>query len=444
MSGNRQADNNVKAGIFVLCAVVTGVVVIFILGDVWGRLVGPPTTSYRVTFTVADGVGFLSSGSEVRLGGVLTGQVEAVDFVDSEDPLREIEVTFSIPADVSLYSNAVAVIQNGLISADSAISLSSVGWDDAHRDATDMGEPGTLLAAGDVFRGTPSGGMLASLLGPDAGAALSGSLERIEEITGRLREEGYVLEWILGAEEAKSVQAGADTLGHVFQKMGGDGYVIEWALGDTSAAQVRGALSDAEQFMARLRLDWVGPDGQTGWSAEVDKFMTKSDDLALIVTDVKALINDNRKKIQGVIDDLSTTLADAKVTMADLRANAPLWSADIGTTLANLSLASQQVDMLLVEVRNAPWKLLYQPSKEEVTGELLYESSRNFVFGAADLKSAAESMDRLIESRGHELDESAADFRLVRENLTDAVRRYERAQQQLSQILHGDSVPPSQ
>ncbi|MCP4839682.1 MAG: MCE family protein [Planctomycetes bacterium] len=441
MSGNRQTDNNVKAGIFVLSAVFIGVAVIFIVGDMWGSLFGPPMTSYRATFTVADGVGYLKAGGEVRVGGVLVGQVDGVEIDASQNPLRKIDVTFSIPGDMPLYSNAVAMIQNGLISADSLVSVSSVGWDAEHRMASDTGEPGVLLASGDVLHGTPSLGLLGSLLGPDTSAAVATSLASIEEISNRLREDGYVLEWILGEKEANSFQDGVDTLGNVFQKMGGDGYVIEWALGEATAADVRSALKDTEGFMARLRLDWVGPDGQTGWSAEIGKVVAKSDDMALIVTDVKELINNNRDKIQGVIDDLHAAVGDAKVTIADLRANAPLWSADFSNTLANLSLASQQVDMLLVEVRNAPWKLLYQPSEKQVTGELLYEASRNFVFGAADLKSAAESMDRLVKARGDALDESAADFKLVRENLTEAVRRYERAQEQLSQILHADTVP---
>jgi hypothetical protein len=95
------------------------------------------------------------------------------------------------------------------------------------------------------------------------------------------------------------------------------------------------------------------------------------------------------------------------------------------------------------EARNAPWRLLYQPSELEVTNELLYEASRNFVFGAADLKSAAASMDRLVNARGDELSTDMRDFKLVRDNLNAAVSRYERAQTQLSQVLQGTTTPPA-
>ena len=143
-------------------------------------------------------------------------------------------------------------------------------------------------------------------------------------------------------------------------------------------------------------------------------------------------------------DDLSTALADARTVVSDLKSHMPLWSEDVGAMLANLNLASQQLDLLVAEARNAPWRLLYQPSEREVTGELLYEASRNFVFGAADVKSAAQSLDHLVSARGDALDTDARDFTLVRDNLLEALRRYERAQEQLAQILKGQMVPAGQ
>jgi hypothetical protein len=134
---------------------------------------------------------------------------------------------------------------------------------------------------------------------------------------------------------------------------------------------------------------------------------------------------------------------DGSTVIADLRAHMPLWSENVGTMLANLDLMSQQLVLLIAEARNAPWRLLYQPSTKEVSNELLYEASRNFVFGAADLKSASESLDRLVKARGDLLNTDAADFTLVRNNLLEAVRRYERAQTQLSQVIEGATSPPA-
>jgi hypothetical protein len=432
----RNSENNVKAGLFVLASIAVGVAVIFILGDLWGAMTGPAMTRYRVSFTVHDGVGFLKPGSVVRVGGLSMGEVESVGLKSGQDPERSIEVEFSLPSEVELYSNATASIQSGLISGDSYILVSSVGWDASHRTPLDQGQPGTRLAAGDQLEGTPSGGMLGSLLGPEVGAELVSAIGHVEAITRQLQQEGYVLEWILGGEEASSIAAGTETLGHVFQKMGDNGYVIEWVLGETGG-------NDIKTLVTRVKSDWMGADGKPGWSDEISTVLDQSDNLAQIVRDVRGFVVDNMEKFQSIVDSVSVAAADAEVVIAELRANAPLWSEDIGGMLADLDLASQQLLLLMQEARNAPWRLLYQPSKSEVTNELLYEASRNFVFGAADLKSAAESMDRLVTVRGDELSTDARDFTLVRDNLNAAVARYERAQKQLSQVLHGATTPPA-
>ncbi|MBT4767013.1 MAG: MCE family protein [Phycisphaerae bacterium] len=428
------SENNVKAGLFVLVSVLVGVVVVFVLGDLWGAISGPTMKSYRVSYSVTDGVGFLSAGSTVRVGGLTLGKVDSVHLVPNQDPQRTIEIDFQIPSDLKLYSNAVATIQSGLISATSFVSITSLGWDAAHRSTGDTGSDGTLLSSSDLLIGRSSGGMLGSLLGSEASKKLSGTISNIEDISSRLRENGYALEWILGTEQAESIANGTGTLGEVFDRMGTDGYVIEWVLGQEPG-------QDVKTLLARINSDWIGSDGKPGWSDEVSTVLDQGENVADIVKNVREIVVGNRKQFEAIINDVADAARDAKGVMAELQANAPLWSADIGGSLANLSLSSQQILLLMQEARNAPWRLLYQPSEQEVTNELLYEASRNFVFGAADLKSAAASMDRLVNARGDELSTDARDFKLVRENLNAAVSRYERAQTQLSKVLQGATIP---
>ena len=432
----RNSVNNVKAGIFVLASITVGVAVIFILSDLWGTITGPSMMSYRVSYTVRDGVGFLKPGSVVRVGGLTLGEVESVGLMADQTPDRLIGVGFSLPSDVELYSNASSSIQSGLISGDSYILISSVGWDAANRPQSAKGKAGTRLAAGDELQGTSSGGMLGSLLGAKSGADLAGMLRNIEQITHRLQTNGYALEWIIGTPEATSLASGAEKLGDVFQKMSEDGYVIEWVLGEQSSG-------DIKTLITRVKSDWIGADGTDGWSSEISTVLAESDNLAKIVQNVRGILADNMEKFQSIIDDVTVAAKNARVVLGEIQANAPLWSADIGSALADIDLAAQELLLLMQEARNAPWRLLYQPSEHEVTNELLYEASRNFVFGAADLKSAAESMDRLVTARGESLSTDAQDFTLIRDNLNAAVARYERAQKQLSQVLHNATSPPT-
>ncbi|MDG1838677.1 MAG: MlaD family protein [Phycisphaerales bacterium] len=430
-----QGANNVKAGLFVLVAIVIGLIVIFVLGDLRKSLFGQPMSTYNATFPVSDGVGFLQKGSPVRIGGIAVGEVAVVEIDATQDPLQQIDVTFFVQSDIALYTNATAVVKSGLISAESFITISSVGWDAAHQTSDVSGDPGERLTEDMILAGTPSGGMLGALLGADASAS-------VKELVSRLEEEGHVLEWIIGADAAKSFSKGTETIGNVFQHMKTDGYVIEWVLGEPAAVDIRESLGDIKELVARIQTDWMGTDEQEGWSMEISALLDKGGALAETVQIIRDFMAKNQAVFQEVMDDVQSAASDGSTVIADLRAHMPLWSENIGTMLANLDLMSQQLTLLIAEARNAPWRLLYQPSTKEVSNELLYEASRNFVFGAADLKSASASLDRLVNARGDSLNTDAADFTLVRNNLLEAVQRYERAQSQLSQVIEGATSPP--
>jgi hypothetical protein len=431
-----QGANNVKAGLFVLVAIVIGLIVIFVLGDLRQALLGQPMSTYTATFPVSDGVGFLQKGSPVRIGGIAVGEVAVVKIDATQDPLQQIDVTFFVQSDIALYTNATAVVGSGLISAESFITISSVGWDAAHQTSDVSGDPGERLTEDMILVGTPSGGMLGALLGAEASAS-------VKELVSRLEDEGHVLEWIIGADAANSFSKGTETLGTVFQSMKTEGYVVEWMLGKPAAADIQGSFHNLEEVIARVRSDWLGTDEQEGWSMEISALLDKGKALAETVQIIRDFMAKNQAVFQEVINDVQAAANDGSTVIADLRAHMPLWSENVGTMLANLDLMSQQLVLLIAEARNAPWRLLYQPSTKEVSNELLYEASRNFVFGAADLKSASESLDRLVKARGDLLNTDAADFTLLRNNLLEAVRRYERAQTQLSQVIEGATSLPA-
>ncbi len=431
MSTATQRENNVKAGIFVLIALAIGIVVIFILGDLWNKFFGPPENTYHVSFTVEDGVGFLGSGSVVRIGGIDVGVVESVALDAGQNPIEGVDVEFTVPSDVALYSNATVSVVSGLISSESAISISSVGWDEAVRPGGASGPAGTRLVNGDGLVGTSAGGMLGSMLGAKASARVTEILESVADISDRLTV---------------------------------DGALLDWALGQGSAQDVEGAIKDLEVLFRRLRIDWEGEDGQGGWSQEISEVMMRSQELANIIETVDRFVVENEAAFNSIVANANATMrsirtesvpklnsmleqgqeaiGDARRALGEVNAHLPLWSDRIGTLLADLNLAGQQLDLLLQEVRNAPWRLLYQPSEQAVTNELLYEASRNFVFGAADLKSASASLDRVLQAGGAAIPEDDRALQVVQDNLQKAITRYEQAQRQLADILHGNTDPP--
>ena len=191
------------------------------------------------------------------------------------------------------------------------------------------------------------------------------------------------------------------------------------------------AVKNGNKLLTDLDADWAN------WSKEIDVLMAEVQDFAQAVDTLSSWISNNETKFQDITDNLDDTLsraselaatiqeqtwpkveafidnllvttADVKVVVADLRARSGPWFGDIDVTLANLTLSSQQLTQLLAEVTASPWRLLYRPTDKQYSQELIYEASRNFVFGAADLKSAAESMQRFMDAHGQDLSDDHA------------------------------------
>ena len=417
----RQA-NNVKAGVFVTIAVLIGLFVIFLLGDMWNVFFGPSMNTYRTSYSVVDGVSYLQKGSEVRVGGIKTGVVDKVSFdMDGNKPVEMIQVTFSIPEDLLLYSNAVAVVKSGLISSDSYVSISSLGFDEANRPRNESGVAGSLLKSGDEFKGTNAGGMLASFLGPEASADVSSFLDTLSQISRKMKQEGYVLKWVLGAPSAREVQDVIQNLDVVmadFQQK----WSSQWS------TQVSSILTNVNASMTN-----------------VNEIIDRNDQsIDEIVANVRSITETAETewspKLTAIFSDGKATLSDLQEVIEDVRVRSPIMLDNLGDSLANLNVGSQQLTRAIAEVSSSPWRLLYRPTDKEYSNELLYEAARNFSFGTADLKAATGSMRRLMDARGAELTSEDEDFMLIRQNLLDSYQRYQRAQQQLMQILRGEET----
>jgi hypothetical protein len=110
-------------------------------------------------------------------------------------------------------------------------------------------------------------------------------------------------------------------------------------------------------------------------------------------------------------------------------------SPDISEMLSNLRTTASQLKLASMEVRRSPWKILYQPNSEQVAHENLYEAARSFVLAAGDLRAAGESL-RLVVERDPGRYETDTKFReSVQLMVTDALAKYEQAQQQLNSVL---------
>ena len=190
-----------------------------------------------------------------------------------------------------------------------------------------------------------------------------------------------------------------------------------------------------------------------------------------LMTDTRGVIKDNRPQVKTIVDNTEASsksireasarvneeilnkidtlldtgrqgLDDAVAVIQTIQRDYEGWAVNVGETLADLSLTGQQVKLASIELRRSPWKLLYRPDADELEHEQLYEAARSFALAASDLKAASASAQRILDRHGEDLADDEGAFKRLQEHVIDSLSRYEKAQQDLFDVLLVDT--PSQ
>lgn len=428
-SASDRMRNNIRAGVFVLFALLLTTGVILVLGDV-RRFFDSPS-AYVVTFPVEDGVKNLSGGSDVRVGGLSMGRVTSIQLVkpdDADAPAKMIEVRFTLTREVRMYSNAEIAVGGSLIGSEAWLDITSLGGTDADPDAI-------LLDDGATIAGARAGTMLSSLLGPDADR-VSRILANVDEGTEFFadlenRYEADVLP-ILGNVEQATGDA-RDVLADLRQN--------RWPVW---AEQVSRVMTRANELTDNIDKAVANADGliQDGH----DVVAENRDSVHSTITNLDASSVNVREITERVrtetVDKVNTLLStgqegidEAVVVLQAVRTDYDVWSTHLTETLSNATLTSQQLKLAGIEIRRSPWKLLYRPSADELEHELLYEAARSFALAATELKAASLATRRMLDSHEERLKQEPELIRKITENLLDPLEQYERAQTRLFEVL---------
>jgi hypothetical protein len=424
-SSAERKRNNVKAGIFVLVALVLALITIIALsGSV--QALFKPRDHFIASFKVSAGIKTLSKGSAVKVGGLAMGTVTKVEpDVKGEEELKRINVEFALDRRVRLYEGVVIDVNASLIGGD------------AWLDITDVGAGKRQLKPGSVIQVKGGGGGLLSM--------------------------------VLGSQAPEMIDNADATLANARKFTAS----LNTRL-DEYNADIAPTLENAREFVTNLnQVRW--PE----WADRIDYIMTwaenKTHDLTTIIDDGKVVMNDARQIVQenrpridasivniqdGTVQfkELATranqetiekvdqllnrgkeAMDNASAMIKQLRQNFTEWSVNIDETLGNTVLASQQLKLTMAEIRRSPWKVLYRPSADELDHELLYEAARSFAMAAADLKVSSETVDRMLTEYTDQLDQPVLER--IQDNLLNSMGNYERAQQQLFDVLLVDDKP---
>lgn len=437
--------NNVRVGIFVSVALLLGVAIILALTDLTSTLT-QKRSPYTISFDVASGVSNLKAGAQVRVGGLVMGAVKSVRPQTENGQFDTILVDVEVDTEIPLYRDASVLLSTPLLGSDAWLDCIHVG-------NPELGQPDP----GEPIKAMTTAGMLTSLVGPS-------NSKVAEHFLNALDEQG-LLAALLGPEGPGIIRNLESTVQHVQQfsdTLDKDG-LLKATLGTEKEEVADAIVDDLNQALDNARkiteeVDSVtkdlSEDQWPRWSASLDSIM---DDGEALMSESRSLVSDNRENLDSIVANTESFTArvngeyadkiasfldrgqegldDAVTLIERIRTDYEGWSVDLGETMANTSLTSQQLKLTSIEVRRSPWKLLYQPSPDELENELLYEATRSFALAAADVKAASDTVRRILADHGDRVAEDPELQERVTRTLLDPLDRYEKVQQQLFDVL---------
>ncbi len=381
-------SNAVRAGAFLITAVVAALVVIMTLSK---SAVFTSKTNYVVRFGMDDGVAGLEVGSEVRVSGLKVGRVTEIEQDFGND---RINVHIQVRADIRLREGAAVIRTQPLLGNYSWLNFSNLG------SGKELGEGGALDAL-------PSGGLLATIVGPQNAGSANKMFENLVAFTASLDDFARV----------------------------------------QYPQRVVPLLENADATVASLRKDydsWRGDvtSGLESASSAMKKLDSTMDDAKVAVKDAREVVSHfretNLKQVDAILDDAQKGADRFASAMDNLDTELTARIPDIRTMMSDLRQGAAQVKLATMEVRRSPWKLLYRPTGDELARENLYESARAFAIASSDMRVAGETLQATLRDMPERFSSDPKFRDALKEQVVRSMERYEAAQRQLFDVLKAD------
>ncbi|MEZ6243923.1 MAG: hypothetical protein R3B57_12875 [Phycisphaerales bacterium] len=367
------ARNNIMAGLFLIGALLLGVVISFILGDV-GSSIFQGKSVYVIRFPLEVGATGLKTGSEVTLGGQRIGRVEKVSLAFSQGESASvdgIDVKIAVDSRVRFRKTAKADLLVPFIGSISTINFAGVG------------KGADLVDDGDRIEGQLAPGLLAQA-GVDK--------ETIDNIKATIRQVKEITE-----EVRPNIKPTFDEIQQFAQSL--NTRMDAWderltsilANVDDASDDLEPTLQSAQQGIEEVRdlLDEAKRMVEAN-RGKIDRSLTNVESIT------------DRVRFESV-DQIASLLDQGKAAMSqftDLGEEANLLlvreSPKVSKTLDNVRELSGEANAMVSELRAQPWRVLKQPSREELSREPIYNAARSYARAVGDLRAASEALESII------------------------------------------------
>lgn len=429
----KSASNNFLAGLFTIAGIVGFVFIVLTLSGMSAFTTS--RTRYVVRFTLTDGARGLKNGSDVSVGGQSVGQVKKVTFAVNEQTgaAEGVDVHIAVDSSIALFKDATVYQIKPLLGDVSVMDIPSVGTPAAGK-----------MAAGELIKGqiAPPSFLTQAGYGDEQRNQLQQILSRGAEISTDIKK----ITGTVSTQIEPTMKTVTDTATDVRQVAADvKTRVNEWS------PRIDTTLKNIEQFSADLSAS----------RRLLDEGLEKA---KVFISDIQSVVRDNRPRIDNTIknvDELTTkantelyqqvqvTLGDAQkglkeFSQAGQRVNALMaeQTPEIRLSIANARLASDQLKLLMTEVRRNPWRLLYQPGKKELERELMYDAARSYAEAVSELRGASASLESITaaaEREGGGSGITREHLAEIQKTMQDSFAKYKQAEDKFLQMVLKDS-----
>jgi ABC-type transporter Mla subunit MlaD len=384
--------NALKAGTFIVVAVILSAAIVVAIKD-FGHF-AEATVVRSVRFKLADDLGGLRVGDEVRVGGFKVGSVLTVEPVNADNGQEAaLVVTYSLPKKFVLREGAKVGVQSGLTGS-TVMNIEDLGR-------------GPVLADGAVVAGLadPKTRLFAQLGEVKFDETIAAFKKTADEATGTI------------ADVRKKIDPAFDKYANVADRAGETMVNARDVLGE-SKTDLRGTFANLNAATTTVK----------------DKLPQTIDNANAVLTKLQTTVDKvqgSLEKVQTALDDVKSTVSNAKDLSAGAKSVIVGNRSRLDAIVASLKTTGDNLKAASSEIRRSPWRLLYKPGKGEMANLNLYDSARQFAEGANNMTDAATALRDALASKDvdgkqiqalvEKLDKSFTSFQKVEGQLWERV-----------------------
>lgn len=452
-SPHRQRQrNNTIAGAFVLIALLAFIVVVLTLSNLGSVFGGTKLVEARFPLTV--GVPGLERGADVAVGMRPVGAVTDVRPVlaspasgmGGEDGARGsyISVILRVPSDVEITDQTRAELVVPLLGSGSFINLGGVG----------EGAPLSKVAAGpgrDDVLSVP--GLFAPSIILQQAGITARELESVRNFVRRLDTISARVESITSYLDGTLQEDGPEIVSNLRDTVTRAQALVRDIESNRAAwvARVNSILENVEETSARgpqlaERADALLANADAGISdvrGIVQEVSPNIRNTALNVEDITSRVrHETLNEVSRLLDRGETTLAQAAEIAAQVDATLTTELPQLSRVLGNMRIASDNLKLAMIEIRAEPWRVLYEPTSEEVQESLTNDIVRTYANAVSDLNAAVVSLKALHDRYGANLEPEDEAVQRVLNELESSLETYQEREAQWFQQIIGENGRP--